>query len=304
LVATVVDIFKAAVSRHGARIEKLPPIVLVFGKELVGDPNNSAREMFLTWVALNKPAIARQIRTPEDFKDWNSFEGYSNLVDFEIDAGHLTKAIVLFLEGVGAFAELGSFCTDPILSERLFVVIANEFYAADSFIANGPIKKIEKDNEHSVCVLDTLDPEKILAQLPDLAAALDDKLRTQPKTLGFLHTRLRDQFLLVGDLVDLFGVLTRHEIYELVHVMGVEIDYKGLDRITSQLLRFGLIDLVAGGTKRFYVAPKARTAFLDYESPPAAPKFDRGRFKLLTVTPWLHSDKPRLKAYNEVHPKV
>lgn len=145
---------------NNARIEQLPPIILVFGGKL-GGSNNSARQMFINWVLAKNSTLNQQVRTPEQFEDWNNFEGYSNLVDFEIDAGHLTKAIVLFSESEGAYAELGSFCTDPVLSERLFVVIARQHYDAPSFIAHGPIKKIETlHRDHSICVLDTLDRKR------------------------------------------------------------------------------------------------------------------------------------------------
>lgn len=303
MVANVVEMFQMAVSPLDARIDQLPPIVLTFGGQL-GEPSKSARQMFINWVLIHKPKISTQVRTPEQFQDWNNFEGYSNLVDFEIDAGHLTKAIILFSESEGAYAELGSFCTDPILSERLFVVIEKKYYEAGSFIANGPIKKIERQHDQSICVLDTLDPTQISYQLADLSIALEEKLATLPKTLGFQPTRHRDQLLLVADLVDLFGALARKELYELVHAMRVEIDYARLDRITSQLLRFELIVLVPGVTKRFFVAPRDRIAYLNYASPPDTPSFDRLRFKLLKVTPWLKADKSRLKAYMEIHPKV
>lgn len=303
MTTNVVEIFKAAVSPLNARIDQLPPIVLVFGGQL-GNPTNSARQMFINWILINKPTISEQVRTPEQYQDWNNFEGYSNLVDFEIDAGHLTKAIVLFTESEGAYAELGSFCTDSILSERLFVIIERQYYDAPSFIAKGPIKKIEALHpDHSICVLDTLDPTQVGDQLPDLVTELEEKLATFPKTLGFQPNRTRDQFLLVADLIDLFGALTRKELYELVRVMGVEIDYERLDRITSQLLRFELIEFVPG-VKKFFVASKERIAYLNYASPSEAPAFDRARFKLLKVTPWLNADKPRLKAYEEIHPKA
>lgn len=299
----VVDIFKAAVSHLNARIEQLPPIILVFGGQLGGD-NKSARQIFINWVLLRHQTLERQVRIPEQFEDWNNFDGYSNLVDFEIDAGHLTKAIVLFSESEGAYAELGSFCTDPILSERLFIVIERQHYEAPSFIANGPIKKIETlHRDHSICVLNTLDPTQIHIQFPELISALEEKLAVLPKTHGFQPNRHRDQFLLVADLIDLFGALTRQELYELTRSMEVQIDFARLDQIINQLLRFELIESVPG-VKRFFIAPKERIAYLNYASPTGATAFDRARFKLMKVRPWLEADKPRLRAYHEIHPKT
>ncbi|MDD5275962.1 MAG: retron St85 family effector protein [Methylovulum sp.] len=303
MTSKVVEIFKAAISPLNARIEQLPPIILVFGGKMEPPNNISARYVFMNWVLVKHPTLDKQIRTPEQFKDWNNFEGYSNLVDFEIDAGHLTKAIVLFSESEGAYAELGSFCTDPVLAERLFVIIERQHYDAPSFIRHGPIKKIETLHPDSICVLDTLDPKLIDNQLPDLVAALEEKLADLPKTLGFQPTRHRDQFLLVADLIDLFGALTKNELYELVHVMEVQIDNSRLDRIINQLLRFELIESIPG-VKKYFIPPKERIEYLNYASPIGAVAFDRARFKLLKVTPWLKDDKPRLKAYQEIHSKA
>lgn len=261
--------------------------------------------MFNTWAALKHPKTSSQIRTPEQFADWNSFTGYSNLVDFEIDAGNLARAIVLFSESPGSFAELGAFCTNSALSERLFVVVSKDHYEATSFIAYGPLRKIEDlKHDHSICVLDSLDPTKIQNQLPEVFTALDEKLATLPKTLTFQPLRHRDQFLLVADLVDLFGALTEREIYSLVHLMNVDIDYQALSRITSQLLRFELIAYVPGVTKRFFVAPVKRLSYLNYASPKGLPAFERVRFKLIKAMPWLIADKPRYDAYCEIHPKA
>lgn len=300
----VIDIFTAAVSPLGARITQLPPIILVFGGPL-GDPNKSAREMFNTSAALSHRSIWSQIRTPEEFSDWNTFSGYGNLVDFEIDAGSLAKAIVLFSESPGSFAELGAFCTNLALSERLFVVVAKEHYHAISFIAYGPLKKIENLKiENSICVLDSLDPAKLQSQLPEVFSALSEKLETLPKTQAFTPSRRRDLFLLVADLVDLFGALTERELYAMVQAMSVDIDHQTLDRVTKQLLRFELISHVAGATKRFFVAPVNRNSYLNYTSPKASSAFDRAKFKLLQAMPWLMADKVRYAAYCDVHTKA
>lgn len=301
----VVEIFNAAISPLNARIEQLPPIILVFGGKMK-PPNISARYVFMNWVLVKNSKLSQQVRTPKQFENWNNFEGYSNLVDFEIDAGHLTKAIVLFSESAGAYAELGSFCTDPILSERLFIVIERQHYDEPSFIANGPIKKIKTlHGDHSICVLDTLDPTQVHIQLPDLIDALEEKLAVlSKKTVLFQPNRQRDKFLLVADLIDLFGALTRTELYELTHAMGVQIDYERLNQIINQLLRFELIESVPSVNKNFFIAPKERIAYLNYASPAGAAAFDRARFKLMKVKLWLEADKLRLKAYQEIHPKA
>lgn len=304
MVAGLTALFSSAISPSDTRIKQLPPIVLVFGGPL-GDPMGSARQLFLNWMMVSNSPVKSLIRTPEQFSDWNKFEGYGNLVDFERDAGHLTKAIVLFSESEGSFAELGAFCMDSVISERLFVVIAKEFYHATSFIAYGPVKKIEdRHHDHSICVMDTLEPAKLEPELASIAAALEEKISSIPRTQAFDPSRHRDKFLLVADLVELFGALTITELDALVKVMEVDLSMTQLRAILNQLKRFDLIELVEGTTKRFFVPPKDRQPYLDYESPKGTPAFERSRFKMLKATPWLQGDAPRFKAYCEIHPKA
>jgi hypothetical protein len=190
---------------------------------------------------------------------------------------------------------------DQALSERLFVVVSKDDYSAPSFIANGPIKKIELEHENSVCVLNTLDPLPMQDELPSLLAALDEKLASFPRTQAFVPNRVRDQFLLAADLIDLFGAVTLLELRDLMRFMQVEVDNKKIERIVSQLNRFELVERVAETTKRFLVAPRQRISCLNYASLDGSPAFDRARFKLIKVFPWLNSESPRRNAYGKIH---
>ncbi|MDT7516646.1 retron St85 family effector protein [Rhodoferax mekongensis] len=277
--------------------------MLLFGGSLL-PAKPSARQLFHDWVYAKKPRLAELIRTPEDFEDWNAYTGYGNLVDFEIDAGHLSRAIVLFSESEGAFAELGAFCMDPTLAEQLFVVISNDHYEAPSYIANGPIKKIDIDDRQSVCIVQTLDPALVTDHFDAIALALEEKLAAAPSAPVFKKTRRRDQFLLAADLIDLFGAVTARELHELMGYMEVELEYKELEQITNQLCRFELIHLVPGTSKRFFVPHKNRHSYINYVGLNAANPFVRPRFKMLTIQPWLIKETQRLAAYNNIHGKA
>ena len=305
MVSKAAELFGASVSPSDARIEQLPPIILVFFF-LFQDASTSARATFINWLYINKHPLLELIKTPENFEDWNNFQGYGNLVDFEIDAGNLTKAVILFCESHGACAELGSFCMESSLSERLFIIISRENYEARSFVANGPIKKIELQhpNQNSVCVLETLEPSEMQNEIGNLIEALEEKIKSFPKTQAFQHSRSRDQFLIVADLVDLFSALTAHELHEIIKIMQVEITFDKLERILNQLQRFGLLNPVQFLTKKYYIAPKNRIPYINYVGLDGARKFDRANFKITKVTPWLEGDKNRLRAYQQIHPKV
>lgn len=297
-----IDEFTSSVNPAATRVKELPPIVLVFGGKL-GGAHDSARQMFLNWLTAKRHFIDRLVRLPERFENWNNFEGYDNLIDFERDAASLAKAIVLFPESAGSFAELGAFCMDDVIAERLFVVIDAAHYEAGSFIAHGPIKKIERHYDGAICVVDSIVPAEIEKELNQVADALSEKINSIPKTVGFDPKRQRDQFLLVVDVVDLFGAITLNELRDLMRFMGVEIGRTRLEQVVNQIRRFELLESVDKLTKRFLVPPVIRQHYLDYEASKSseAPPFDRARFKMKHSIPWLKKDITRGQAYLTIH---
>lgn len=300
--SSAIDVFTSSVNPTATRIEHLPPIVLVFGGPL-GGAHASARQMFLNWLMAKGHPINQYVRTPEQFQDWNNFEGYANLIDFERDAACLSKAIVLFPESEGSFAELGAFCMDSILAERLFVVIGAEYYSAGSFIAHGPIKKIEHSHAAAICVVNSIKPNEITTELEAVAQDLNEVIDSIPRTAAFSPARERDLFLLAADLVELFSALTVRELGDLMTTMGVDIKNSRLSQVVKQLERFELLHCVERLTKRYLVPPPDRQFYLNYESKKDEPSFDRSRFKLKHCLPWLKKDSRRKDAYLAIHPK-
>lgn len=295
-----VELLSALIDPTDTRIRQLPNFILVFGGPL-GHPIKSARQLFLNWIAINRADLSMWMRNPEDYKDWHSFNGYQNLIDFERDAVCLTRAVGLFSESAGSHAELGAFCMDPVLSERLFVVISEEHYNAGSFIAHGPIKKIEHIREDSVCTVKFIESSKIEAEIPAIVQSLDAKLEGHSKSMNFDPTRARDRFLLVADLIDLFSAITVTEIVELCELLGFKTNVPQIKSIFEQLARFGIVSSVKKTTQRYYVPTEERFSFLDYQSVKGAASFDRLRFKTKVCLPWLSEDKKRHEAYRDVH---
>lgn len=295
-----VELLKANINPADIRIGQLPNFILVFGGPL-GDPRRSARQMFLNWIDINRQDLGEWLIKPEDYHDWNSLQGYPNLIDFERDAVCLTRAVILFSESPGSHAELGAFCMDPILSERLFVVISEDHYNAGSFIAKGPVKKIEDIDEESICTVKGIEPLTIQNELLQIVESLERKLGSAPKSTNFDPHRTRDQFLLIADLIELFGALTVNEIVDLCALLGLNTTVHQVKILYEQLSRFNIVTAVKKNTSRYYLPTQHRFQFLDYKSPFENKRFDRLRFKTKISTPWLKSDKRRLEAYADIH---
>ena len=300
MVQGAINILQSSINPIDTRISALPSFILVFGGPL-GDPKKSARQLFLNWVDLNRPDLREWMRKPEDYTDWDSLDGYANLIDFERDAVCLTRAVVLFSESPGSHAELGAFCMDPILSERLFVVIGEDHYNAGSFISKGPIKKIEDVSEESICTVRGIDSVVVQPELQQIADSLDAKLKIFPKTTYFDPKRRRDQFLLIADLIELFGALIAHEIVDLCGLLGFNSNVPEIRGLLRQLSRFQIITSVKKNTYLYYIPTAHRFQFLSYKSLNGNARFDRMRFKVTLSRDWLLGDKRRHGAYADIH---
>lgn len=295
--------FKELVAPEKTRIESLFPLILVFGgdADVKNGKYSSCRNVFLHWAAETNFELGGYFRTPEQFPQWNHFEEKYNLVDFEKDVGCLSSGILLFSESPGALAELGAFCTDNVLCERLLVVIGQEHYDADSFIKWGPVQRIaDAHSEEAICVVSsTKKPNEFEAEAAGVGRALQDKVKPLSDTKQFIASGTRDQFLLIADLVELFGALTETELVILLKFMSV--DPPNLKRMLKQLTLFELVSKVPVNNERYYVPPKnQRIHFLKYTSH-AGSKFERPTFKLLSSDPELKKDGNRKAAYTRIH---
>ena len=91
---------------------------------------------------------------------FNKDNAFPDLFELENYLAHLADVIVLFVESPGSIAELGAFAASDTLRPKLLAV-RNTFYASEqSFIADGPIRKIWNTNEESVQSY-TWDPEQL-----------------------------------------------------------------------------------------------------------------------------------------------
>jgi hypothetical protein len=295
------ELLQASIDPLGTRVVGRPNLILVFGGPLGDGREKSARQMFLDWIKKNHKDLSQSMITAENCKDWNNFAGYANLIDFERDVVCLSRAVVLFLESPGSIAELGAFCMDPQFSEGLFVIIGEDYYNAFSFISQGPVKKIEGDDEESVCTVKDIKTKAIEHEFSQIVESLESKLKKAPKSLKFEPQTTRHQILLIADLIELFGALTVNEIVDLCELLGLKTTVPKVKHLYALLFRFGIVTTKKKNTTLYYLPTKHRLQFLDYQSIDKNKKFDRLRFKTKVSTPWIKDNVGRYSAYRDVH---
>ena len=318
----VIDLFKGTVDPIRTKVKRLPEHILVFGgKQGIDVPRlQSCRNVFLQKSTEKLHPLSSKFVMPEDYPEWNNYFGYDNLVDFEVEAGCLSRAIVLFLETEGSFAELGAFCMDEALRERLFVVLARKYYdAKDSFLYLGPIALVtNRHGEESLCVVDEIVSNRHNARclcaveerrngeifeqsIDGILQSLEDRLRGETKaSKPFSASRKRDQFLLIADFIDLFGALNRTELHDLLRFMGLDVADDVLKRMLWLLNLFGMVRETNVFGKVYFVSIRHENHnYLDFSAVEAGRAFDRSAFKVNTVSSALKGDKNRKKACDD-----
>ncbi|WP_162932226.1 retron St85 family effector protein [Solimonas sp. K1W22B-7] len=173
-----INTFIETVDPQRATVVSFPEFILVFGGPLAKKVRSSPvsqRDAFLRWLAANRSELHSVLLLPESFEDWNDFSTYSDLLLFEKDLGYLTSAVVVFLEAPGSIAELGAFSQIDSLSERLMVVVSDEYHPARSFISLGPIRSVKETQQHphSVCTIPSVVPNELKKHAPVIAEMLD-----------------------------------------------------------------------------------------------------------------------------------
>lgn len=301
----VIEDFQISIAPAQTRVCRLPPQILVFGGEAdaSGDRYMSCRNVFLLKAHEERHPLAKYFVTPEMYREWNNISGYDNLVEFENDAGCISRAILLFLETPGAFAELGAFCMEPTLRERLLCVIGRiHTEQKKSFIYNGPIRLIQKHHEEgSLCVVNDIDNRRDFeVHVGGVLATLQEKIDCGHGRTAFDNRNRRDQFLAIIDLIDLFFALSYKELADLLTHMGVPLDKTDIKRMLWLLELFGFVGVAQAYGKPYLVATKkgGENNYLDYDFSPGAGTFTRAPFKV-NVSEELKKDSTRYKAYRE-----
>ena len=297
-----IEQFQKLVDAKQSRVSGLPHRIWLLGGQFAGDSNSPARSMR---DAFNRECKSRSnkwipdISCPDDFPDWLAFSGYSDLLLFERDAGFLSRAIVLFVESPGAFAELGAFALDEQLHKKLFVVISRKYREhpyRQSFLNLGPLKRIETSYEtaddlaSNICVIDAENASQITdAELDIIFKSIDDWLTIGHTTERFRKENPTHKLLLIADLVDVLVVISEKHFLSLLKHFDIEISKVEIRKLAKLLDLIGLIKLSERGGERFLVSLRSKgRPLLEYDAI-TGQRFDRLSFKA-KAWKWVQSD--------------
>jgi len=230
LFAQSIDISRSKLRNGSRRIS-------IFGG-LTTNSNGGVLSQRGTFLAFNKKLQAKFI-VPEDYKSWNHFGTYGDLLTFEEDICAAVDHILVFVESAGSIAELGALIKSPDFGSKLTVVIG-ENYPQDSFIQLGLARYWTAQYENSE-VLFTRDEKLLQDEVDYIGSHVAEKISQQPSLEGLNLDKFRHLVYLIVDFVDLLQVARPNDIVHFLDCLGVKPNKRRLDQLLFVLIHLELL---------------------------------------------------------------
>ena len=200
---------------------------------------------------------------PEDYKNWNHFGTYDDLLSFEEDVCSLVDGVIVFLETEGAIAELGCLLKNEQVAHKLYVVVSNEHYQNDSFIKFGPLRFLE--NTYSNSNVHVWHGGQLTFN--DFGMILDqvkDRIGERPKIESFQIENTRHVLFLIVDFVDLLQVARITDIQAFLTALSISFHKKRLEQLLLSLKNIGLLREERVHSERCFVVDAEDRPAIDY----------------------------------------
>lgn len=102
---------------------------------------------------------------PENIFESLYIKGRYNLLSLENDLAKYVDIIVIPLEGIGTYCELGAFAGNETLLPKIIAINNSKYQNAKSFINLGPIDLIKKNNVENLIYFDEGNEAKIISHI-------------------------------------------------------------------------------------------------------------------------------------------
>ncbi|HFI5309114.1 TPA: retron St85 family effector protein [Serratia liquefaciens] len=293
------DNFLLCIDNQKLRVKNLPNFIFICGGLIadLGDQDPDAplplpksmrdalmrRIPEMRHIPENKRITLEKIILAEEFQDWLEHSIVENLIDFEIVLADLASAVILVVEGLGAYAELGSFSIIDSISEKLITVVNTNTIVDKSFINLGLLKYLE-DNERTLLKYKWGIRYSLLGhegkrvnlsltgsheEVNQIADVILERLTTEvgvktQKTVVFDKKTKGHICLLIADLIYIFSALKISEIKRCLNDgFEININQKKIKEYIYTLEKLGYVDVEHSGDT-YYIATEKNLGFIKY----------------------------------------
>lgn len=297
------DNFLLCIDAKKLRVKNLPNFIFICGGLIadLGDQDLNAppplpksmrdalmrRIPEMRHIPVNQRITHDKIILAEEFQDWLEHSVVDNLIDFEIVLADLASAVILVVEGLGAYAELGTFSIVESISEKLITVVNTNTTVDKSFVNLGLLKYLEDNNRtllkyrwdvrYSVSAREGTRVNLSLTgsheQINQIADVILERLtaEVQVKTQQSVNFNIQAKghvCLLIGDLIYIFSALKVGEIKKCLNDgFGINITLKKIKEYIYTLEKLGYVDVEHSGDT-YYIATEKNLGFIKYRYVP------------------------------------
>ena len=231
----------------------------------------------------NRRITSDKIILAEEFQDWLEHSVVENLIDFEIVLADLASAVILVVEGLGAYAELGSFSIIESISEKLITVVNTNTIVDKSFINLGLLKYLE-DNERTLLKyrwgvrytvpgyegtrvnLSLTGSHDEVNQIADvILERLTAEVEAKTQQTVVFDKKVKGHIcLLIADLIYIFSALKVSEIKKCLNDgFNINISLKKIKEYIYTLEKLEYVEIKHSGDT-YYIATEKNLGFIKY----------------------------------------
>jgi hypothetical protein len=277
------DLYAKAIADATAQIAKFPEYIAVFGGGVSSfdevsrnAASRSQRDSFVRWVRSKRSDLASLLVTPESYEDWSDFNTYSDLLAFEQDLGYLTSVVLVFLEGYGAVAELGSFSQINSLKDLLVVVVYDDQHPKKSFISLGPLRQLANADPYSVCAVPHREGFCLDEDIDVIMRHVDEKRDVGRRKLSFDKQETQHHFIAALDIISILEVVNFGDLQIALNALGIDLSESRLRQMLFTLSTIGAIGRRQYGGNIYYFPRLRRIEWLKYQGSGSS-QFNRAR---------------------------
>lgn len=208
------------------------------------DPERRGRATLLEYA--NKHLHEYKFFMAEDFFDTFSGADKSNLLSLEEQMAQYSDCIVIVLESESTFAELGAFAISKEIAQLCLIINEIEFKDSESFINQGPIKKLNDVSLFKPVINVKL--ESISTAFNELESRLRIIKKERNKSVDFsTYEKLskgtsKHRLLFLLDLISLFSPIKNTELVDILKLIYGDEDFKiGFEKALLKAL--GMIEI-------------------------------------------------------------
>ena len=198
----ILDSIKSHLEKNESKFITYPKFIFLCGKAIDGQYEKTNRGILQNYLQKQSEDIFIVLSE----RLWEeSFNSNIDLLTFEEFLAEISDVIVLFCESPGSYCELGAFAyADKLFSDKLVIVIDEQYKEAKSFIMTGPVAKAKQDG--ATIVYAQLEGKGLLAS-KELRDMVREKVKQFSSKTATLNRRkcntVQDQILISSFIVEL-----------------------------------------------------------------------------------------------------